>query len=194
MAGLRFERGSPVSWVQISHCFRLSSSTPVSSGSSQTPMPGQGIPGSQNLGAASTCKPPVGWGEQKVLISQEPECSGKRKPGERRSSPAVGRNEHRCVQVSRIQVHWPGPQAGRGCPVKLGDSPWSPRMPTVVSRKETLPQPSWAGSGGRQAPASGDKVIPSLSKPTYLPLSLRCCQAVMQRCHQGPVIGGRGGR
>lgn len=99
--------------------------------------------------------------------------------------------------MSRIQVHWARPPGRVWVPSKVRrqslESP-DAHCGFQEGSGQAMPQPSLAGSGGRQAPASGDKVMPSLSQPTYLPLLLRCCQAVMQRYHQGPVIGGCGGR
>lgn len=80
--------------------------------------------------------------------------------------------------------------------VRRHPPPWGPRLPSRVSRKQLVRScPAFLGwEWRRQAPAPDDKVTASRSKPAHRAPLLRCCWAVTKSCHQGPVIGDRGGR
>lgn len=78
------------------------------------------------------------------------------------------------------------PPEAPGCPAGFPGSKWSGSCPTFLGWE-------WR----RQAPASDDKVTAShrtSSRPAHRAPLLRCCCAVTKSCHQGSVIGDRGGR
>lgn len=147
MAALRFDHGSPGSWVQKSYCFGSHlppgpALSPMSAGGGARG-PGQGIAGSQDEGTVSVVQAPRelpqelgGLGKRKLRGAEE-------RPGWWQVSTGVCRCTE-CRRTGQAPGTAPLPSEGRRC--SLGPPAAQQGFQEASGQGPALP--FWAGGGG----------------------------------------------